>query len=218
MALTIFDCDGVLIDSEPLSIRAEAACLAELGIVVTETEIADRYVGLSMGAMLTDLEARFGRPLPEDFAETLRRRTAAAFEASLEAMPGVRDMLDAVPGRSCVASSSAPDRLHLSLRLVGLLARFEPNVFSATQVTRGKPAPDLFLFAAERMNVPPARCVVIEDSVAGISAATAAGMTAIGFCGGGHCRPGHAARLQAAGAGAVFDRMNELAEFLRLRT
>jgi HAD superfamily hydrolase (TIGR01509 family) len=218
MALTIFDCDGVLIDSEPLSIRVEATCLADLGMAVTETEIAERYVGLSMAAMLADLEARFGRPLPEDFAETLRRRTAAAFEASLEVMPGVRDMLDAVGGRICVASSSAPDRLRLSLRVVGLLARFEPNVFSATEVARGKPAPDLFLFAADRMHVAPTRCVVIEDSVPGITAARAAGMTAIGFCGGGHCRPGHAGRLQAAGARAVFARMDELAEFLRLQT
>ncbi len=132
-------------------------------------------------------------------------------------MPGIADVLDAVRGRKCVASSSTPERLRHSLSLVGLLARFDPDIFSATQVAHGKPAPDLFLFAAHRMGVAPARCTVIEDSVAGIAAARAAGMTAVGFCGGGHCGPGHRDRLLAAGAHAGFDRMGEIAGFLRER-
>lgn len=215
MELSIFDCDGVLIDSEPLAIRADAACLAEHGFAISEAEIADRYVGTSMAAMLADIEARFGRRLPEGFAETLRRRIAAEFEASLEVITGVHDMLDAVPSRICVASSSTPERLRHALTLVRLFERFDPHVFSATQVRRGKPAPDLFLYASKQMKVAPAGCVVIEDSVAGVTAARAAGMMAVGFCGGGHCRPGHADRLRAAGAQVVFERMNELAEFLK---
>jgi HAD superfamily hydrolase (TIGR01509 family) len=213
--LVIFDCDGVLIDSEPLSVRVDAASLAEHGFPVSEAEILERYIGISLAGMLADIEARHGKPLPEDFAGLLRRRTEAAFEAELQAMPGIADVLDAVPGRMCVASSSAPERLRHSLALVGLRARFDPDIFSATQVARGKPAPDLFLLAAQRMDVPPARCLVIEDSVAGIAAARAAGMTAVGFCGGGHCGPGHRDRLLAAGAHAGFHRMAEVAKFLR---
>jgi HAD superfamily hydrolase (TIGR01509 family) len=119
-------------------------------------------------------------------------------------------MLTALPQRRCVASSSAPERLRHSLSLTGLLRCFEPHVFSATEVARGKPAPDLFLFAAASMQVAPVGCVVIEDSVPGVQAAVAAGMRAIGFTGGGHCRPGHAERLRAAGAAAVTDAMAAL--------
>jgi HAD superfamily hydrolase (TIGR01509 family) len=214
MELIIFDCDGVLIDSEPISIRQEVVCLAEHGFPVTAAEITDRYVGLSITAMLDDIETRFERKLPEDFAETLRLRTAAAFSAELEAMPGILALLDIVPAKRCVASSSAPERLRHTLALVGLLPRFEPHIFSATQVARGKPAPDLFLFAADRMGVPPEACLVIEDSIAGVVAAQAAGMAALGFCGGGHCGAHHASRLMAAGAEATFDHMRDLADYL----
>ena len=112
---------------------------------------------------------------------------------------------------ACVASSSAPDQLRRKLDLAGLRARFGSGVFSASMVARGKPAPDLFLYAAAQMAAPPARCVVVEDSPAGIAAARAAGMAAIGFCGGGHCRPGHGARLAACGAAVVIADMRELA-------
>ena len=121
-----------------------------------------------------------------------------------------RRRCEALPQRRCVASSSAPERLRHSLSLAGLLHRFEPHIFSATQVARGKPAPDLFLFAAASMQRRPAACVVIEDSVPGVQAAVAAGMRVIGFTGGGHCRPGHAERLRAAGAAAVADDMRRL--------
>jgi len=214
MDLLIFDCDGVLIDSEPIAIRADVACFAEHGFAVSAAQIRERYVGTSVTSMLADVEARHGRRLPDDFAETLRRRIAATFETELEAMPGIVDLLDALQPRSCVASSSAPERLRHALALVGLLARFDPHVFSATQVARGKPAPDLFLFAARQMDVAPHRCVVIEDSLAGVAAAKAAGMVAIGFCGGGHCGSGHAASLSAAGADITFDHMDDLAKFL----
>ena len=208
--LIIFDCDGVLIDSEAIASRTDAECLADIGIKMAAEEIMDRYVGISTASMLADIEARSGRVLPADFAETLRRCVAAAFEAELRPMDGVEAVLSALRCRICVASSSTPERLRHSLSLVGLLRYFDPHVFSATQVTRGKPAPDLFLFAAARMEMSPAACLVVEDSVAGVRAAIAAGMRVVGFCGGGHCRVGHRARLLDAGASAVFDHMREL--------
>ena len=211
--LVIFDCDGVLIDSELLSVRADLECLAEDGIDLSAEEILDRYTGLSLAAMLGDLETRYGRPLP-DFAKRHQERLRPLFEADLRPIPGVTAVLDRLVSRSCVASSGTPERLHHALSLVGLLDRFDPHVFSATAVARGKPAPDLFLYAAERMGVAPQRCIVIEDSVPGIAAAVAAGMPAIGFTGGSHCRPGHAARLAAEGAALVIDRMAELAPAL----
>lgn len=201
--LVIFDCDGVLIDSEPLAIRVEAALLAEAGIAMTGDEIAERYCGLSMTAMLADLEARFGRGLGVDFAARHATRFAALCEAELRAMPGIRELLDALPVKMCVASSSTPERLRHTLGLAGLYRRFAPHIFSATMVPHGKPAPDLLLLAAERMGTETERCAVVEDSVPGVTAAVAAGMAAIGFAGGGHCALGHAERLRAAGALAV---------------
>jgi len=213
-SLVIFDCDGVLIDSEALAQRVEAACLAEHGFAIPIEEIAQRYLGISAAAMFADLEQRFGRPLPDGFAELLSRRIATLFEAELAVMPGVAALIDRIEAAVCVASSSRPERLRHTLSLVGLHHRFAPNIFSATQVARGKPAPDLFLFAAERMGVAPSACVVIEDSVPGVQAGVAAGMRVMGFTGGGHCAPGHGSRLLEAGATTVFDRMDKLAPAL----
>jgi HAD superfamily hydrolase (TIGR01509 family) len=207
--LVIFDCDGVLIDSEPLSVRADVQCLAEYGIDLSAEEIFERYTGISLAAMLGDLQARFGRPLP-NFAARHQQRLRPLFEAHLQAIPGVTEVLDGLACPSCVASSGTSDRLRHALSLVGLYDRFHPNIFSVTEVVHGKPAPDLFLHAAERMGVPPQRCIVIEDSLPGVAAAVAAGMIAIGFTGGSHCRPGHAARLVEQGAALVIDQMREL--------
>jgi HAD superfamily hydrolase (TIGR01509 family) len=214
--LVIFDCDGVLIDSELLSVQADRECLAEDGIDLSAEEIIERYTGLSLAAMLGDLEARYGRPLP-DFAMRHRERLRPLFEADLRPIPGVGALLDLLACRVCVASSSTPERLQHALSLVGLLDRFQPHVFSASEVAHGKPAPDLFFHAADRMGVAPQRCLVIEDSVPGVAAAVAAGMPAIGFTGGSHCRPGHEARLAAAGAALVIDRMTELLPALARR-
>ncbi len=201
--LIIFDCDGVLIDSELIACRVSATCLAEIGIPITVEEIIERYVGISATAMLADLAARSGMPLPVGFAENVRRCLMRCFESELVAMPGVHPVLSAITSPICVASSSAPERLRYTLSLVGLLSRFEPHIFSATQVARGKPAPDLFLFAAAQMGVEPRNCLVIEDSVAGVRAAASAGMQVIGFAGGSHCRRGHSERLRDAGAAKV---------------
>jgi HAD superfamily hydrolase (TIGR01509 family) len=210
----IFDCDGVLIDSEVIASRADAACLAELGIIISVEEIMQRYLGISAATMCRDIEQRYGLALPPDFVATLHRRVAEVFDAELAAMPGIETLLQNLQQPRCVASSSAPERLRHSLSVTGLLHYFEPHVFSATQVARGKPAPDLFLFAANAMQASPGCCTVIEDSVPGVQAAVAAGMRVVGFTGGGHCRPGHAERLRAAGAATVAADMARLSALL----
>jgi HAD superfamily hydrolase (TIGR01509 family) len=209
--LVIFDCDGVLIDSELLSVQADLQCLAEYGIELSADEIIERYTGTS--GMVADLEARYGRTL-EGFDERHRQLVRPLFEARLQAVPDVAAVVDSLACKACVASSSSPERLHHALSLVGLYDRFHPNIFSATEVARGKPAPDLFLHAADRMGVSSQRCVVVEDSLPGVAAAVAAGMTAIGFTGGSHCQPGHDARLVEQGAALVIDRMTRLAPAL----
>jgi HAD superfamily hydrolase (TIGR01509 family) len=208
--LAIFDCDGVLIDSEHLAVRADVACLAEDGIAVTEAEILSRYVGISVAGMVADLERRFDRAVADDFAHRHHARLRTIFEAELQAMPGIGAVLDGWQGPRCVASSSTPARLRHALGLVGLYDRFAPHIFSAVQVERGKPAPDLFLYAAARMGIEPKDCIVVEDSPAGVEAAVAAGMAVIGFTGGSHCAPGHAARLTERGAAHVIDNLAQL--------
>jgi HAD superfamily hydrolase (TIGR01509 family) len=207
--LVIFDCDGVLIDSELLSIRACRECLVECGIELSVDEIRERYTGISFAGMVADLEARHG-PLPGDFADRHRRRLWPLFEQELQAIPGVTEILDSLACKICIASSGRPERLKHALSLVGLYDRFHPQIFSATEVRRGKPAPDLFLHTATKMAVGPERCVVVEDSMPGVIAAVAAGMTVIGFVGASHCRPGDAARLAAHGAIEVIDDMAQL--------
>src|SRR5207302_11179767 len=176
-------------------------------------EILDRYTGISLAAMLADLEQRHGRPLP-DFADRHRQCVTRLFEAGLQPIAGVTPLLDALACKVCVASSSTRERLRHALSLVGLFDRFDPHVFSAAAVARGKPAPDLFLHAAEQMRIESQRCVVIEDSLPGVAAAVAAGMTVIGFTGGSHCRPGHGARLAAQGAAPIVDDMAQLLPIL----
>jgi HAD superfamily hydrolase (TIGR01509 family) len=213
----IFDCDGVLVDSEVLACRIDAEILTDLGIPYTADEIMSQFVGGSLKDMMARIEADRGCKLPADFGERLNRTLFARFETDLRPIPGVRDAILALPYRRCVASSSAPDRIALSLRVTGLADLFD-HTFSATQVRRGKPAPDLFLFAADRMSVRPEDCVVIEDSRFGVEAARAAGMRVIGFTGGGHCGPDHAARLDQAGAHRVIAHMADLPEALENRS
>lgn len=209
--LLIFDCDGVLVDSEALACRLDAETLTGLGFPYSAEEIIAQFVGVSLKDMMARIEAEHGRRLPEDFGERLNRTLFTRFEAELQPIPGVRDAILALPHPRCVASSSAPERIALSLRVTGLADLFT-SVFSATEVARGKPAPDLFLHAASRMGFSPDNCLVIEDSSAGIRAARAAGMRVIGFTGGSHCGPAHADKLRAAGAPIVLERMADLPE------
>lgn len=213
-SLVIFDCDGVLIDSEVIACRVDAECLNEIGFPTTAQFIQEHFVGVSSRMMFERIERDHGRKLPEGFSAALQARLNAAFDGELEAISGVADVLPTLGVQVCVASSSQPERLRHTLGLTGLWAHFDPHVFSATMVKSGKPAPDLFLYAAERMRTVPRDCVVVEDSLAGVTAARAAGMRVLGFTGGSHCGPGHAARLRAAGAAAVFDDMHRLPELL----
>jgi HAD superfamily hydrolase (TIGR01509 family) len=211
--MLIFDCDGVLVDSEPLACAVDAEVLTELGFSYTAGEIAARFVGTSLASMTAVIEAEHGRPLPECFSSRLEAALFVRFAVDLRPMAGVADLLTGLTGPRCVASSSTPARIALSLDVTGLAAFFEPGtVFSAVQVEHGKPAPDLFLFAAARMGIRPQECTVVEDSVPGVRAGVAAGMRVIGFTGGGHCGPGHAERLRAAGAAQVIASMQDLPE------
>ena len=165
----------------------------------TAEDIATQFLGVSLKTMMSRIEAERDCKLPDDFSEQLNRILFQRFETDLKPIEGVRDAILSLPYPRCVASSSIPERIALSLRVTGLSDLFD-DIFSSTQVPRGKPAPDLFLHAAAQMNVSPAECVVIEDSTAGVQAAIAAGMRVIGFVGGSHCGPGHAEKLRQAGA------------------
>lgn len=213
-ALVIFDCDGVLVDSEPISARVMAEMAVEVGLGMTADEAIARFTGISLGAVLTLLEAELGRPLPPDFRRRLQERDYARFRDSLQPVAGVREMLARLTHPRCIASSGSFEKMAVTLAVTGLEPLFAPHIFSASQVAQGKPAPDLFLFAAERMGVPATECIVVEDSVAGIQAARAAGMRALGFAGAGHAGPGYGAKLSAAGADHVFEDMTTLPALL----
>lgn len=212
--LVIFDCDGVLVDSETIACPVNAALFTELGLPTTADEVMERYLGRSVAFMLADMEARHDRKLPDGFSALMHERIASAFDQELQAIEGVAAAIGRITCAKCVASSGTPQRIERSLRTTGLLDLLRPYLFSATQVKHGKPAPDLFLFAADQMGVPPSDCVVIEDSLAGVEAGRAAGMRVIGFTGGGHCAAGHADALRTAGAEKVISRMAELSAAL----
>lgn len=182
--LIIFDCDGVLVDSERLALQVDVEIYARLGWPLTEREIADRYVGRSWDFMLAELEAHLGHaPDPEILAEWSRRHRQL-FEDELEPIDGIAEALDAIPVPACVASSSGHSRLKRTLTKVGLYERFEGRIFSAEEVEHGKPAPDLFLHAARTLDAAPERCAVVEDSEYGVLAGRAAGMTVYAYTGG----------------------------------
>lgn len=215
MTLVIFDCDGVLVDSEVLFARVMAEVLSDCGYAIdTETAIA-RFTGISTPSMVAEIEAEWGRPLPEDFVQRCRARADTLFDGELQAVDGIDAVLDAHAPRRCVASSSSPARIRRSLHSTGLARHFaDETLFSAAMVDRGKPAPDLFLYAAAEMGAAAADCIVIEDSVPGVTAAVAAGMTVLGFAGASHIRDGHAARLHETGVARVFETMAELPALL----
>ena len=211
--LLIFDCDGVLVDSEALACEIDAQILTGIGIPYTAQDIARKFVGVSFKDMVARLEAEHGRVLPTDLCAQLDSALFAKFETDLKPIKGIREAILSLPYPRCVASSSTPDRIAMSLRITGLSDLFN-HVFSATQVAHGKPAPDLFLHAAAQMGASPKDCVVIEDSAAGIQGALAAGMRVIGFTGGEHCGPEHAEMLRQAGASVVIEQMPKLSEAL----
>ena len=212
--LAIFDCDGVLVDSEPIAARVMAEVLSGLGYPMRAEDCIERFTGISMGSVIAAIEADWGRPLPDGFVDTVRARDFAAFERDLRPIPGVEDVLAGLRVPRCIASSGAVAKMRFTLSVTGLLGVVEPHLFSAEMVARGKPAPDLFRFAAERMGTDPTGCVVVEDSVAGVTAARAAGMRVAGFVGGGHADDRTAAALADAGADAVFARMADVGDWI----
>ncbi|WP_327288060.1 HAD family hydrolase [Streptomyces sp. NBC_01198] len=208
--LVVFDCDGVLVDSEKIAVRIDVRMFAELGWPLSQDEIVERFVGRSFADMGAEIAAHLGRPLPGGWGARYRQLYHDAFEAELTPVDGVVEALDAITLPVCVASSTSHRGLRHTLGLTGLLDRFAGRVFSAADVARGKPAPDLFLHAARTLGVDPARCVVVEDSPYGVAAARAAGMYAYGYCGG--LTPAH--RLEGPGT-TVFDDMRELPALLQ---
>jgi len=208
--LIIFDCDGVLVDSEIIVSTAEAAEITRAGHRISVEEAVEQFAGVPASDMYRIIEERLGTPLPKDFSARIDARVRDLYLSELTAIDGVRETVRQLRIPCCVASSSGPNRLALALSKTELFELFYPNVFSTVLVRHGKPAPDIFLYAAATMGVSPADCIVVEDSVAGVTAAKAAGMTAFGFVGGGHCPPSHAARLETAGAEHVFDRFEDL--------
>lgn len=214
-ALVIFDCDGVLVDSEPISNRLFVEHLNRAGFPFTLEECYRELLGRSMASCEALLATRFGRRLPEGFVAALQADTYAALAAEVEPMPDVAATLDAIEAAGvpyCVASSGEFAKMRASLGKASLLPRFEGRMFSATQVARGKPHPDLFQHAARSSGVSPEGCVVIEDSIPGVQAATAAGMRAFGYAGGAHA---DGTSLAAEGA-EVFTAMAALPRLLGL--
>jgi HAD superfamily hydrolase (TIGR01509 family) len=210
----IFDCDGVLVDSEPLMNREFSALLAELGLPYTPDENIRTFMGRSMKSCLQIIESRLGRAVPANFLATLDERAYAVFERELTPVDGIVALLD-VLDRSrtpyAVASSGSHVKMRTTLGITGLFARLEGRITSATEVAHGKPAPDVFLLAAERLGVAPADCVVIEDSLLGIEAAGAARMRVVGYA-----AMMTAGEMHASGATWVVDSMRAIPALLAL--
>jgi HAD superfamily hydrolase (TIGR01509 family) len=208
--LIIFDCDGVLINSEPISLRVLIEALAELGLHLTYEEAVSTFVGKSLTSNRLYVEERIGKPLSADFSNSLQDRVLEVFKSDLLPIEGIHKALEHIVQPVCVASSSNKEWIHLALEIVGLLPRFENGIFSASQVKHGKPAPDVYLYAAEQMGVSPSKCAVIEDSPTGVEAGANAGMTVFGYTG-----TFAAEELLRAGAHHIFHQMNELPQLLK---
>jgi HAD superfamily hydrolase (TIGR01509 family) len=209
--LVIFDCDGVLVDSEPLSIRVLIDAVKAHGGMLDEATAYQRFLGRSMAHMVSVLGEDFAIHADRTFLDRMRHDLYARFERELQPIQGIEQAVRDMPWRHCVASSSQPERIRLSLRLTGLIDLFEPHIFSATMVENGKPAPDLFLHAAHEMGVEPSACIVVEDSPAGILAAKRAGMAVFAFTGGSHAdRDDYRREIASLSPDVSFDAMTDL--------
>ena len=210
--LLIFDCDGVLVDSEIISARVDAEILARHGYEVTAAELAHRFAGLTTQLIFERIAEETGRAFPDTLIRDAQDETDRRLGKEVDAIAGVDLMLDRLDDPRCICSNSRPERLEITLRRAGLWDRFRPYVFSAEAVGEGrfKPAPDVFIHAAQVLDTDPAETLVIEDSVAGVTGAVAAGMRVIGFIGASHTWPGHADALTDAGALTTVRRMADL--------
>lgn len=206
--LVIFDCDGVLLDSEIISCRADAEAYTRLGYPISTEEMAIRFAGVSSEAIDQELSRDLGISLPADFRAKIKSEVASKYKTELCAIDGAEALLSSLSIQKCVASSASPAKLARGLLEAQLFELVYPFIFSTKLVANAKPSPDIFLYAAAEMQVAPSRCIVVEDSVAGVRAAKSAGMTCIGFTGGSHCHPGHAHRLYDVGADHVVDHLD----------
>ncbi len=207
--MVIFDCNGVLVDSEPIAAAVAAEEFTRAGFALTPEIIARYFTGRRSADMLAAVEAATRRKLPADFGALLTAATLRRFRVELRATPHIAYALTWLRGPKCVASSSTHDRIRVSLETTGLLRFFEHNIFSAGEVPYGKPAPDLLLHAAKKMGVQPGDCIVVEDSAAGVAAAYAAGMSPIGYVGNAQ-DASVGANLMAAGARMLIADMRQL--------
>jgi HAD superfamily hydrolase (TIGR01509 family) len=210
MGLIIFDCDGVLVDSEPIAHGLLAQMMTDLGYPMTTAESVEKFTGRSLADTLPLIEGVLGRSIPDQIGQHYSRLLLERLGRDLKPIAGVKKAVAMLRYPRCVASSSSLERIHLSLEVTGLSSLFGSNIFSATQVTRGKPAPDLYLLAATKMGVAPQDCVVIEDSALGVTAGRAAGMEVIGFTGGTHSMADAARHLSSAGVYHIVSSMTEL--------
>jgi len=213
--LVIFDCDGVLVDSEPISAAVLIEIITEAGVTIAEDMVYRRFLGRSMANIALIMQDEFGLEITAEHLADMRARLYDRFRRDLKPIPGVAAALARIVLPRCVASSSQPERIRLSLGITGLLESLEPHIYSSTMVENGKPAPDLFLHAARSMGADPSACIVIEDSPAGIEAAKRAGMHVFAFTGGGHAGPGGLnAAVAALEPDLIFDDMSRLPELL----
>lgn len=219
MRAVIFDCDGVLINSEELCLGVELDCLAEIGLPFERHEYVGRFMGMTSAdfyaALDADYRTRFGRALPESFPGVLHERTWTAVETGLATIAGAPEVVRSLGVPKAVASGSNPDRLAVKLRKVGLFDDFAPHIYSAQDMPRGKPAPDVYLHAARQLGAEARACIAVEDSVNGVTSARAAGMVVVGFTGGGHCPPHQGELLRRAGASHLAAHMDQLLTVLR---
>ncbi|MHC5748601.1 MAG: HAD family hydrolase [Nostoc sp.] len=214
--LVIFDCDGVLVDSEPIINRIFAETLTEAGFPITYAEVTQKFIGKSLKTCLEIIEASYKKPLPKNFVELCKEREITPLQQELQPVSGITEILEQITLPKCVASNSSHRHIQMVLKLTGLLDKFDGKLYSANDVSRPKPFPDVYLYAAEQMNTNPEDCAVIEDSVPGVQAAYAAGMTVFGYahqsdaCGGLRQRTA----LAEAGAKIVFNDMRQLSKLL----
>jgi HAD superfamily hydrolase (TIGR01509 family) len=208
--LVIFDCDGVLLDSEIIACRADAEAYTRFGYEITTEEVARRFAGMPDEAVDAALTAEIGKSLPAEFRSEIKKNVIGKYRTELQPISGAKTLLSSLKTAKCIASSAAPAKLALGLIETEMYELMYPNIFSTRLVKKGKPHPDIFLYAAGKMKTFPSRCIVVEDSVAGVTAAKSAGMTCIGFTGGSHCTEGHSQRLYDVGADTVVDRLEAI--------
>ena len=211
--LVIFDCDGVLVDSESIAVDLLLELIRAAGGKITREAAYERFLGCSLARIVAELQDRHQIRVTDGLLESMRVGLYDRFRKELQPVPAIADALDRLSQPFCVASSSQPERICLSLSLTGLEEKFGGNIFSATMVKHGKPAPDLFLYAAGQMGIAPGDCVVVEDSPAGVTAAKSAGMRVIAFTGGSHAAPaGLDAKVRSLEPDLILNTMDRLPE------